>query len=65
MPMSINRSKPVVDILTRAGSDAAFRGQLLNDPSTALAGYSLNFAEKALLSNLTPQSLEAMIKELS
>ena len=52
MPMSINRSSPtVVDVLSRAARDPAFRDLLLSDPASALAGYNLSGDERAALSD--------------
>lgn len=62
MPMSINRySKTVNDIIQRAASDATFRNLLYTDPGAALAGYTLNDAERADLSN--PQVVQSLIAE--
>lgn len=51
MPMSINGSKNIEEIMQRAVSDATFRDLLYTDPGAALAGYSLTYEERAALSD--------------
>ena len=65
MPMSINRySKTAVAIIQHAAADPQYRSQLLREPDTALAGQELNAAERAALSSLTAETLNALIAEL-
>jgi len=65
MPMSINRySKTAVAIIQRAAADPSYRSLLLHDPDAALAGQDLSATERAALSSLTAESLNAPIAEL-
>lgn len=63
MPMSINRySRVVNEIIQRAADDAAFRSQLISNPSAALSGYNLSDSERADLSN--PATVKSLIAEI-
>ncbi len=65
MPMSIMQyGKTAVAIIQRAAADPQYRSLLLRDSDAALAGHELSAAERASLSGLDAESLNALIEEL-